>query len=60
MTTHDMADVAEQPCIQKEDPDTYTEQERRTFGCWWANGRYYAAGHVKWWRPLPEPPATID
>lgn len=48
--------IAERVFVQKEDGPEYPEHERRTVGCWWANGRYYAAGPVKLWQPLPAPP----
>ena len=44
--------VIAQRCFVEEDetpqhiPD---EHMRRTVGCWWANGRYYPAGHVTHW-----------
>lgn len=50
--------IAQRCYVQKDDPDTYPEHERQTVGCWWALGRYYAAGHVTHWMPLPEAPTV--
>lgn len=47
--------VIAQRCYVEEDEPEHWEY-RRTVGCWWANGRYYAAGHVTHWMPLPAPP----
>ena len=52
------AHVIAQRCIVEveDDPAEYPEHQRRTVGCWWANGRYYPAGHITKWCPLPPPP----
>jgi hypothetical protein len=49
--------VAQRCYVEKDDPPDYPEHERLTRGCWWANGRYYAEGHVKRWMPLPPEPS---
>lgn len=28
-------------------------------GCWWANGRYYPAGYITHFIPLPAPPHSL-
>ena len=48
--------IAQRVCIEQDEPESYGER-RRTVGCWWANGRYYAAGHVSHWMALPEAPS---
>jgi hypothetical protein len=47
--------IASRCFVEKDEPESYGVH-RRTVGCWWANGMYYPAGHVKAWMPLPPPP----
>jgi hypothetical protein len=50
--------LAQRCFVQKDDPADRPEHERRTVGCWWtATARYYPAGHVTHWMPLPPPPS---
>lgn len=51
--------IAERCHIEKDDSESEPEHLRATKGCWWANGRYYSAGHVTHWCPLPEPPIDM-
>lgn len=47
--------IAEKPFVEHDEPESYGKF-RMTVGCWWSGGRYYTAGHVTHWMPLPEPP----
>ena len=46
--------IAHRVVVEKDDPEN-DEELRRTVGCWWGNGRYYAAGYITHWIPLPDP-----
>lgn len=48
--------VIAQRCDAQEDEPEEFEPDRKTVGCWWANGRYYSVGHVTHWMPLPDAP----
>lgn len=50
--------IAQRCHVQKDDPADWAVNIRQTVGCWWANGRYYDAGHVTHWMPLPTPPSS--
>jgi hypothetical protein len=47
--------IASRVYVEKDAPEEH-EHLRATVGCWFANERYYSAGHVTHWMPLPKPP----
>jgi hypothetical protein len=51
--------IGERVYVEKNEPESYGEF-RLTVGCWWVNSRYYEAGHVIRWMPLPPPPEEKD